>query len=168
MLAELFAKIDPITWQLIGSFLALMLPLSVWEHLRKRWYEWRRDRRIARDPYILQDELAEFNWKIDDDLEPFEWREWLARYAGHSVAVAGGFVAIDIGYDLEWQGVLFALVALGFVFNTWRRINDPEETRKEVETASWDGTEPSPEAIYGIVGALVMAAFLLAFYLTFF
>lgn len=168
MLTELLAQVSNEAWTFLAVGLPIMGVISVWPHLTKRWHEWRRDRRLASDPYILQEELAEFNWKIDEGLETFEWRSWLARYSGQAALFAGVIVAVDIGYDLEWQGVLAGVVVLSLLYQLWRKMNDPEELQDAGNEPFWDRHNFPDEAIYGFFGAILMVGLLLGFYWMFF
>jgi hypothetical protein len=129
-------------------------------HAIRAWHQWRLDRRLARNPYILREELNEYRFRIDDDLPPLD----PARLVGSSVLV-GVLAAIPAWLaerHLEhwWQYACFAFFLFGLLSSFWRRLNDPPEMHPG---AALPGVTVPREAWLGLAGGIAIVALILVF-----
>jgi hypothetical protein len=129
-------------------------------HVVRAWHQWRLDRRLARNPYILREELSEYQFRIGDDLPPLD----SARLVGASLLIGAvaAFPAWLAERHLEqwWQIGSFAFFALTLLVGLWRRFNDPPEMHAKVGTP--EITVPR-EAWLGLVGGLAAVALIVLF-----
>lgn len=156
--ATIFSQVSPVTWALIAATGPALAATSLVPHARKRWHECRLARRLARDPLIPREELAEFNWKIDLELAPVEWGDWSRKIAGGTALFAGALIAADLQFDLAWEGLLLAFAGLSMLYQFWRRLNDPPDLESVQEQLP--PAEYPTEALIGFAFAIVLVTFL--------
>jgi hypothetical protein len=128
---EVLAKLDwpgVATWTVFALASGAAALIDASGHLMRAWHQWRLDRRLARNPYMLREELNEYRFKIDD-VPPFD----PARLVGSSLIVGGlaAILAWLVERNLEhwWEYGHWLLLAAGLLYATWRWNNDPPETR---------------------------------------
>jgi hypothetical protein len=100
-------------------------------HVVRAWRQWRLDRRLARNPYILREELNEYRFRIGDELPSLD----PARLVGSSLAI-GVLAAIlarlaELNLEHWWEYGHLLMLAAGLLYATWRWHNDPPEARGE-------------------------------------
>ena len=162
----LLANLDwpgTVTWSVFAlvSGCAALVPAS--RHAARAWHQWRLDRRLARNPYILREELNEYRFKIDDDLPPLD----PARLAGSSLLV-GVFAAIPAWFaerNLEhwWEYGHWLVLAAGLLYATWRWHNDPLEVRGEdARHPLLDAFLGERDAVLGLGSAIAIVLLIMA------
>ena len=129
-------------------------------HIVRAWHQWRLDRRLARNPYMLREELSEYQSRIGDDLAPLDV-DRLVR----SGLTGGVFLAIpawlaERHFEQWWQYGLVALYGILFLSSIWRRLNDPPEMHAKAGLP--EVTVPR-EAWLGFAGGLAAVALIVLF-----
>lgn len=145
----------------LGSGVAALIGASA--HIQRAYYQWRLDRRLARDPYILRDEMNEYLAEIGDDLPSFE----PARFAAASL-LGGALFAVPIWLaerHLEhwWEIGSIALGVGAFLYAWWKWLNDPDAPRPVLPDA-----EIPREAVAAFVTAVALVGLFLLFLVWFF
>ena len=129
-------------------------------HAIRAWHQWRLDRRLARNPYILREELNEYRFRIGDELPPLD----PARLVGSSLVV-GVCMAIPawlVERHLEhwWEYGHGLILATGLLYATWRWHNDPPEARRERHPVL-DAFLGDRDAVLGLGWAVVIVLLIL-------
>ena len=150
------------TWGVFALASGAVALITASKHAVRAWHQWRLDRRLARNPYILREELSEYRFKIDDDLPPLD----PVRLVGNSLLV--GVVAAIPAWLTErhlehwWEYGHWGIGAAGLLYATWRWHNDPPETRGE------DARHPllgsflgERDAVLGLGSAIVIVLLIL-------
>ena len=117
------------TWGVFACASGAVALILAGKHVVRTWHQWRLDRRLARDPHILREELNEYLFRIDDDLPPLD----PARLLGSSLFV-GALTAIPAWLAERhlqhwWEYGHWMVLAAGLLVGTWRWFNDPPEPR---------------------------------------
>lgn len=133
-MGDFFAALDvprASTWAVFAFASGAVALITTSKHVTRAWHQWRLDRRLARNPYILREELSEYRLKIDDELPPLD----PARLVGASLlaGVVAGIPAWLAERHLEhwWDYGHWLIVGTGLLYATWRWHNDPPELRAE-------------------------------------
>ena len=164
-MGETLASLDwpgPPTWTVFALAASATTIIPASQHIMRAWHQWRLNRRLARNRYMLREELNEYRFKINDDLPPLA----PAGLVGSSLLV-GTLTAIPawlFEQDLEhlWEYGHWLFVAAGLLYATWRWHNDPPETRGE------DARHPllgsflgERDAVLGLGSAIVIVLLIL-------
>ncbi|MXO91672.1 hypothetical protein [Pontixanthobacter aquaemixtae] len=152
-------------WVLVLLSILLPIPMAYLPHIRQAFYQWRSDRRLARDPEIYQYELDDYEYKIGEELDEVEWRDILWQGIANALIVSAAFIVQEAGGS--WS-VLLPLVFGGVVaavgLQQWFR----EAEDSEVDWRERFAEQFPPEAIWGAVGAFVIAVLILTIAVYFF
>lgn len=159
MTAGPLASIPPTAWGMAALIAGAVLVIGAFGHLRRAWHQRRLDRRLARDPYILREELDDYHRAIGDEPVPLDPARLLlaALLAG---AAAGIPVWLsDYGLAEWWHA---ALLALALFAGTWRWLNDPEP-KPLTEALLGPDVHVPPEAVFGLAGGLALTGLVVLF-----
>src|SRR5688572_21345844 len=74
-------------------------------HVRQAFHQWRLDRRLARDSYILREEMNEYQHAIGGDLEPLQREQVIGRSLVAGVVYGAGGWLIENELDQWWDFV---------------------------------------------------------------
>jgi hypothetical protein len=124
-------------------------------YVRRRFHRWRLARRMRQDPYLLAEELREYELAIGEELPPVEpaGLALAAAFIGAAVAIPLWFAGtvLETLWDLEWliAGVVAAL------FGLWRWLNDPPGLEP---AAGRPRVEVPREAWLGLIGGIGITA----------
>jgi hypothetical protein len=131
---EVIASLDwpsATAWGVFAGGCVMAAFLGTAGHLQRAWYRWRLERRLARNPGILREQLNEHLLEIGEDRPPLD----PTRLVSGSLA-AGGLGAIfawlmERGLEGWLQIGELLLGAAVFLLGLWRWLNDPPEMRRE-------------------------------------
>ena len=162
-LPDLFASIPLVAWGMFALGAAITAAAGVLPHLRRAWHQWRLDRRLARNPYMLQEEMNEYRYALGEELEPIN--RW--RLLGDSL-LAGLFVArpfwlAELGFEYGWEAGLLAYGALGLLLAWWRWMNDPASDPAVLKLPQADVPREAIAgfgAAMGVIGLILFAIWL--------
>lgn len=125
-LSALLGSIPSYAWTMFAVSAGAGVALSVFPYVRRVFHYWRLERRLTRDPYMLREEMREYEAAMGGELEPFDLRRILGA------SLAAGLLAglpewlMELGLA-DWWFAAFATVAAGsLLFSIWRWFNDPE------------------------------------------
>lgn len=114
------------TWGVFAFGAALALAAHTHRHVRRAFHQWRLDRRLTRDAYILREELNEYELAIGEELDPLHPVDVVKHVLlGGALAAAPSWFAQG-HLELWWEAALFAFGGLGLLFAWWHWLNDPE------------------------------------------
>jgi len=150
------------TWGAFAFGTAFAIVAQGYRYVRHGFHQWRLDRRLARDPYILRAELNEYRLAIGEDLAPLNPLEVIMRslLAGVVYAVPMWLIERQLDHWLSIaEATLFALVLL---IGLWRWLNDPRDLRDR-EVAEEDSGDMPSEAGIGFVDAVIIICLLMLF-----
>ena len=145
-------------WGAFAVFTAIGVIAQSHRHARQAFQQWRLDRRLARDPYILREEMNEHRLAIGDDLDPLTPSNVLKQ-----ALLAGAISAFPIWLaeahlELWWHIAGAAFLGLGFVVGFWRWFNDPDP---DPDALTVLGDRYTFHGMAGAVGAVGLAGLLL-------
>ncbi|HWT31377.1 MAG TPA: hypothetical protein VEB68_08445 [Croceibacterium sp.] len=126
-------------WGALAFGAAAALAAQTHRHVRRAFHQWRLARRLARDPYILRDEMNEYQHAIGEDLGPLQVPQIAKRSLVAGLVYAFGAWLIENDLDRWWDRVEGALLAGALLYGLWRWLNDPPEARAHDE--EWEGAE---------------------------
>ena len=146
------ARVDLYSWLIVLLGVLLPVPLSYFPKIRQAYYQWRLDRRLARDPLIDQDELHDYQYRIGEDLDDIDWRKILWTGAANGAFIALFLVIAEL--ETSWgryAAFMIMLLVLGFGF---RERYQNHDTRGEERYAQQPAEFPL-EATLGLMAGLL-------------
>ncbi len=164
-MGEVLASLDwpsATVWGVFAGGCVVAALLGTAGHLQRAWYRWRLERRLARNPWILREELNEHLLEIGEDQPPLD----PTRLVSGSLA-AGGLGAIfawfmERGLEGWLQIGELLLGAAVFLLGLWRWLNDPPEMRRKDGTiTALRGFFAEREAVLGFGLAVIVVALVL-------
>jgi len=151
----IFETMPALSWWLLLLGILAPFPLALFPHAKQRYYQHKLDRRITRDAYILEEELAEYQCDIGEELDEIDVRKLLIDGASAGILAAGGAWLSETRED--GSTVFFAvMIGISLVFGAWRKANAPPE-EYDPYTGTSEVTFPS-EAIAAFFCAILFIA----------
>ena len=160
-MVEVIAAIPRDAWLALAIGMGFTIAFGYLPHMRQAWHRRRLDRRLARDSYILAEELREYERAIGDEPPELEWRKLLPGALWAGILLAMPFALSSDLALLQWDGFLFAISCLAIVYGLWRRLNDPEPEDEHEAGAWWQRSILPREALTGFICAIGAVAILL-------
>jgi len=154
----LFGSIDwpsAAVWSAFAFGAAFAAAAQSWGHARQAYFQWRLDRRLARDRYILCEEMNEHRLAIGDDLEPLDLSRVVAGALLGAVVYAFPVWLAEQHLEHWWQFASLAFGAFALMLAWWRWMNDPDSDPEALKLPK--ATIPR-DAIMGFAVAIAVVA----------
>ena len=145
-------------WSAFALSAGMALVGQVWRHGRLAFRKWQLDRRLARDPYILREEMNEYLLAVGDEGEPPSPPAVIRNSI--LTGLLGAIPVWLIQNDLEhwWEIGVIGVCVLSLLGAWWRWLNDPESDPAALKLPK--ATVPV-EAMLGFAGAILTVGVIL-------
>ncbi|MCP5395327.1 MAG: hypothetical protein H6918_01085 [Sphingomonadaceae bacterium] len=156
-----FDRIDPLTVGGILMVLVTVLLVRISRFIAYSWHRWRLARRIARDPYMLQEELREYEDAIGEKPDPIDWPRAVKGLLVELLFISPAFLIYMATAHRSAVAGLIALSVCYMAYNVWQRANDPEH---DGPLFAWPARpDIPPEAAFGFAAAIAVIAAIILF-----
>lgn len=156
-------SVPTFSWLLIAFGVAVPFAVGYYPHAKRAYHQGRLDRRLARDAYILREEMQDYEYHIGEELDELAHGKMFREGLLNGIFAAGTYWLTMVEWDYIYL-VFFGSALLGWAYTYWRKVNDPDDLPPDREDyIEHQRPEYPPEAIAGFTGAILMVIVVVGF-----